>query len=532
MNSRHDGAAPDGTGPPNTAPDRTSPRDIGAGGTRYGSTRYGSTSPDSAASDNTLPLAPGRRTVQVVVPVDGGDPDRPSGGHVYNGRVCAGLAAAGWRAVQHPVRGSWPWPDRAAEQCLADELAALEDGAVVLIDGLIASAAAYVVVPAARRLAVVVLVHMPLGEQFPGHHVDDAGRRESAVLSAARAVITTSEWTRARLLARYPLAADIIHVCRPGVDHAEPAMRTATGSELLCVATVAPHKGQDAVLAALASLTDRAWRCRFVGPLDRDPEFVARLREKARVTGMADRIDFTGPLTGEALDRAYAEADLLLLASHAETYGMVITEALARGLPVIATEVGGIPEALGSAPSGRPGLLVPPGDPAALSAAVRLWLDDANTRRRLRVAARERRPLLAGWDRTCAQVAVALDAAEADATLCRLAECLPDSGSDPGSGPVVGHSAVAAPGSRRDQVASAVAGRGTECLPAKEFEPTAGFPKAHDQAPSSKAGPDPSGRVGPVSTPVPKTRTGSDPRVSSLIGSGSTSSPSIRTSRS
>jgi glycosyltransferase involved in cell wall biosynthesis len=126
-----------------------------------------------------------------------------------------------------------------------------------------------------------------------------------------------------------------------------------------------------------------------------------------------DRVRFTGPRTGAALDRAYAAADVLVLVSHAETYGMVITEALARGLPVIATDVGGVSEALGTDP--RPGLLVPPGDPAALGAALRSWLEDAGLRERLRRAARKRRVALRGWEETTSAVARALAAAAGDA---------------------------------------------------------------------------------------------------------------------
>ena len=115
---------------------------------------------------------------------------------------------------------------------------------------------------------------------------------------------------------------------------------------------------------------------------------------------------FAGPRTGPELDRAYAAADLLVLASHAETYGMVVTEALARGLPVLATEVGGVTEALGHGEDGtRPGLLVPPGDPAALGAALRTWLGDAELRGRLRRAARERRASLRGWPATTSVLA-------------------------------------------------------------------------------------------------------------------------------
>jgi glycosyltransferase involved in cell wall biosynthesis len=85
---------------------------------------------------------------------------------------------------------------------------------------------------------------------------------------------------------------------------------------------------------------------------------------------------------------------------------MVVTEALARGLPVLATDVGGVTEALGCGKDGtRPGQLVPPGDPAALGAALRAWLGDADLRGRLRRAARERRASLRPWAATTSDIA-------------------------------------------------------------------------------------------------------------------------------
>ena len=265
---------------------------------------------------------------------------------------------------------------------------------MVLLDGLIASAAPEVLVPQARRLRQVVLVHMPLGPPA-------SGAREREVLAAAAAVVTTSAWTRRRLGELYALPADRVHVAEPGVDAAGLAPGTAAGDALLCVAAVTPDKGHDVLLDALATATDLSWRCACVGSLDRDPAFADGVRRRALDSGLGDRVRFPGPRTGPELDRAYAAADLLVLASHAETYGMVVTEALARGLPVLAADVGGVTEALGHGEDGtRPGLLVPPGDPAALGAALRAWLGDAELRGRLRRAARERRASLRGWPAT------------------------------------------------------------------------------------------------------------------------------------
>ena len=350
-------------------------------------------------------------TVHFVVPAELDDPAKPTGGNVYDHRISRGLAASGWQVTKHAAPGGWPWADAAAERALARLLGGMSDGAVVLIDDLIASTVPDILIPEADRLRLVVLVHTSLGETPVGHRVADARAREGAVLSAVASVVTTSSWTRDQLLLRYPLPPDKVHVAQPGVDPAGLASGTDRGGELLCVAAVTAHKGHDVLLAALAASADLPWRCRCVGTLDREPAFVQGLRHRAGQTGIADRVCFAGLRTGIDLADAYAAADVLVLASHAETYGMVVTEALARGLPVITTAVGGLPEALGHTRDGcRPGLLVPPGDSAALAAALRRWLTDAELRRGLRAAARERRAGLSGWDATTDRLAQVLTA--------------------------------------------------------------------------------------------------------------------------
>jgi glycosyltransferase involved in cell wall biosynthesis len=353
-------------------------------------------------------------TVHFVVPDGIDDPERPSGGNAYDRRVIDGLRALGWDVPEHEVAGGWPEPDAPARAALDAVIARLPDGAVTLVDGLIASTVPEVLVPAARRLRLVALVHMPLGAGWRhdgpfGHDAPDARDRERSMLSAAAGVVTTSDWTRRWLIDRYELSPDRVHAAQPGVDAADLApgsgSGSGTGSELLCVAAVAPHKGHDVLLAALAKIADLPWRCTCVGTLDRDPGFVELLRRQVHADAIEHRVRFAGPRTSGELDTAYASADLLVLASHAETYGMVVIEALARGLPVVATAVGGLPESLGHGSDGqRPGLLVPPGDAGALAAALGDWLGDADLRDRLRGAARDRRDALPGWSATARRV--------------------------------------------------------------------------------------------------------------------------------
>ena len=342
------------------------------------------------------------RALHFVVPEGIDDPATPSGGNFYDRRVCDGLTSLGWTVHEHHVPGRWPRPDKSALEALAGVVERIGDSDVVLLDGLIACTAPAVLVAHVARLRLVVLVHMPLG-----HRPADAGvrRREGLVLAAAAAVITTSAWSRERLLGLYALAPARVHVATPGVDPAELARGTAGGEQLLCVAAVTFDKGHDVLLDALATLADLPWKCACVGSLDRDRAFVARLRKRTP----DDRVSFRGAQTRSDLDDAYAAADLLVLPSRAETYGMAVTEALARGLPVLAADVGGVTEALGyGAGAVRPGFLVAPEDPVALAAALRAWLSDGGLRTRLRRAARERRDGLGGWEDTASALARAL----------------------------------------------------------------------------------------------------------------------------
>lgn len=341
--------------------------------------------------------------VHVVVPDGFADPARPSGGNVYDRHVCSGLAALGWTVHVHEVRGFWEPPDATALAALAEVLREVPDGAAVLLDGLIASTAPEVLVPQAARLAQVVVVHMPLGDRPATEGIRE---RESAVLGAAAAVVTTSAWTRQRLLELYALLGDRVHVAHPGVDAAQLANGTATGGALLCVAAVTFDKGHDVLLDAALTIAELSWSCACVGRLDREPAFVRAIQRRSRGRGLVSRMQFPGVQTGAELDRSYAAADVMVLASRAETYGLVVIEALARGLPVIASDVGGVAEALGHGTDGTlPGLLVPAGDSGALAAALRSWLVDAPLRARLRQAALERRESLPTWSGTTSVLA-------------------------------------------------------------------------------------------------------------------------------
>ncbi|HET8595117.1 MAG TPA: glycosyltransferase family 4 protein [Intrasporangium sp.] len=343
------------------------------------------------------------KEVHAVVPAGVDDPRAPSGGNTYDRRVLNGLRVLGWAVTEHPAAGAWPRPDDEALTGLTRVFEDLPDQALVLVDGLVASCAESVLVPAADRVRFVILVHLPLGLDDPA-----AAAGEQRVLAAASAVVTSSAWTRDLLLGAYGLDPAAVHVANPGVQRVPMSAGTPDGDRLLCVAAVTAHKGHTDLVAALALIRELPWTCVLAGALTVEPAVVQGVRVRLAEAGLSDRVHLAGALTGAELEQAYAAADLVVLPSHVETYGMVVTEALAHGVPVVATAVGGVPEALGDTETGPPGMLVPAGRPDALAAALRSWLSDRDFRESLRERARKRRDALSPWSRTAEQISAVL----------------------------------------------------------------------------------------------------------------------------
>ncbi|MGW8865950.1 glycosyltransferase family 4 protein, partial [Streptomyces sp. NPDC055768] len=304
----------------------------------------------SGRNDGIIPMS--LRSVHFVVPGGIDDPAAPSGGNAYDRRVRLDLPGFGWRVRGLPVDGDWPRPDDTARAELARVLRRLPDGAVVLLDGLVACGVPEIVVPEAERLRMAILVHLPLGDEtgLDPAVAAELDARERAVLRAVPAVVATSDWAVRRLVSHHGLDPGRVHVAAPGADIAPLAPGTDGVSRLVCVAAVTPRKGQHRLVEALAAVSDLPWTCVCVGGLGHDPEYVEQLRDLVARHGLTDRLVLAGPRAGAELDATYATADLMVLTSYAETYGMAVTEALARGIPVLATDVGGLPEAGGGAP--------------------------------------------------------------------------------------------------------------------------------------------------------------------------------------
>ena len=329
--------------------------------------------------------------LHIVGPVGLSDPARPSGGNVYDLRLAAALRARGREVAVH----------EASVDGLGDLFAGLPEGATVVVDGLVGSATPDALAAASGRLGLVMLVHLPIGLAVAGGMAQP--EPEARAMSAVDAVVCTSGWTRDWLAAAYDIPAERLHVVVPGADKSPLAEGSRTGDRLLSVGAITPVKGHDVLVEALSSLTDLRWTWTLVGA-SVDAEHATQLWATLWEAGLDHRVTLAGALTGADLAAAYASADLLVLPSRHETYGIVASEALARGVPVLATDVGGVRESLGGAAGAVPGVLVPSDEPAEMAAALRDWLSDGELRTRLRHLAAERRSALEGWDVAAAAV--------------------------------------------------------------------------------------------------------------------------------
>ncbi len=334
-----------------------------------------------------------------------GDLATPTGGYAYDREVMARLPRFGVevRHVILPASYPQPTPNDLAET--ARIIATLLPETILLIDGL-----AFGAMPAdfltSIRQRIVALVHHPLGLE-PGLTAARAAalfRLETAALAFARRVVVTSPFTGGLLARDFAVPRSAITVASPGTERATRARGTGTPLQLLSVGSVTPRKGFTVLVDALAPLAAHDWRLTIAGPLDRDQEAVTALRAAIARHGLGDRITMTGALGREALDRHYDAADVFVLPSLFEGFGMVLTEAMARGLPIVCTTGGAAAETVPDAAA----LKVAPGVAEPLSNALGQLIVAPDLRQRLADAAWQAGQHLPDWDETARTIAAVI----------------------------------------------------------------------------------------------------------------------------
>ena len=343
------------------------------------------------------------RSLEFIIP---GDLQAATGGYAYGRRMIAGLPDHGWQVTVHRLDASFPQPSRAALEQASGVFARLTEQALVLVDGLAGGAMPQVLHAHAARLRLVALVHHPLAAE--SGLAPDLARQlaesEHLALQAMRHVLVTSRATKQSVQA-YGIDPDHVSVVGPGTDAAPLAPRTR-GEKLrmLCVATLIPRKGHDLLIDALAPLAALPWQLTCVGDLNRSPATVERLRTQLQRLGLARRVALIGEVDDATLAQRYAQADLFVLPTRLEGYGMAVAEALSYGLPVISTRTGAIAEMVGT----QAGVLVAPGDAGSLQTALAGVLNDPARLESWAVGAAKVRSTLPDWRQACAHLAQVL----------------------------------------------------------------------------------------------------------------------------
>ena len=325
-----------------------------------------------------------------------GDLATPTGGYAYDRRMIAELERLGWHGDVVDLGKGFPWPSSEQSETAVALLSAVPAGRIIVVDGL----ALGVLPDAAHQLRsrnpLIALVHHPLAFEtgLTEQQSNVMRTSERAALAAVSRVVVTSAATARQLVDDYAVPPGSITVARPGNDPMPMAQGSSDGIvRLLSVGAVVPRKGFDVLIAALATLADLPWRLTIAGDRTRNPITAAQLDAEIARFKLADRVAVLGAVPAEQLEQLYVDADLFVLASRFEGYGMAYAEAIAHGLPVIGTNAGAIPDTV---PAGA-GVLVVADDVNALARALRQTIENRDERRRLAVSAREAARLLPTW---------------------------------------------------------------------------------------------------------------------------------------
>ena len=235
------------------------------------------------------------------------------------------------------------------------------------------------------RAPVIAMVHHPLGLETGLSAARSAFllENETAALRRVDHVIVPSPET-ARVLRRdFRADPSLVTVAPPGFDRPIVNRRPTDPPLILSVGLLARRKGHDVLLTALEQIKDLSWRAEIVGKTY-DADYAAALHRQAHDLGIEARVNFAGEIPQDPLEARFNAASVFALATRYEGYGMVLSEAMLFGLPVVSCRVGAVPETVGEA-----AVLVAPDDPHAFAEALRRLLQDPiAARRQSRLSAR------------------------------------------------------------------------------------------------------------------------------------------------
>lgn len=323
-----------------------------------------------------------------------GDLMTPTGGYAYDRQILDHLKRRDFPLVHLPLGGNWPFPDGHALSACAKLFGALSERTALLIDGLAFGAMPEALLRQARG-PLIALCHHPLALETG---LDETMRHalrasEMRAFDHATAVIVTSAATAHLLEREFGVRKHKLRIAVPGTKIMSRAMGGGSPPQIVAVGSVCVRKNYDGLLTSLRHVADLPWRLTIAGRIE-DADLMDILSGTISTSGWTDRIRFTGPITDEEVEQLLGAADIFVMPSHYEGYGMALMEAVASGLPCVTTDA--VPSAR-QVPAG--GLaIVPAGDSAAFGSAIRELLADMKARKILGNLAWQARNTLPNWE--------------------------------------------------------------------------------------------------------------------------------------
>ena len=328
-----------------------------------------------------------------------GDINLPTGGYRYDRKILEQWSSIGLDTQLVSLEGNFPnlettqianFTQRADDLPLAD---------VAVIDGLAGGVLPDFVKALSERMPVVALVHHPLFLEngLSQNQVEKLKASEAAGLGWASAIVTTSHETAKTVSSFFGFPPNKIHSVLPGVVRGKISKGSETETvNLLCVASIIERKGHRFLLDALKGLRELNWHLDCIGMTSSDPELYSDLMQSVDSSDMGDQISFHGSVTEIQIENAYERADIFVLPSLYEGYGMAYAEAIVRGIPVIGTTAGAIPDTVPKSC----GILVAPQNTSALETALRQMITDNELRHQYRKAALDAEPTFPTWSQS------------------------------------------------------------------------------------------------------------------------------------
>jgi glycosyltransferase involved in cell wall biosynthesis len=351
--------------------------------------------------------------MQQLIFVYPGDLSAPTGGYAYDRHIIHGLKCLGWQLDLISLGDGYPFPTAIQVEQARKTFLSCAKGVPIVIDGLALGALPGLAAELAMHHPLIALIHHPLAFESGLSETQKIAlqQSEAEALKHVSQVIANSPTTARDLTQYYGTSRDLIEVVMPGTERVhrpKPKVNgvgsPSNGVHLLSVGSIIPRKGFDCLMEALYPLTDLPWTLSIAGDTSRNPLAYKQLLDDIERFHFADRVRVLGAISEAELERLYASADIFVLASRFEGYGMVYAEAMTHGLPIVATTGGAIPDTVPP----EAGVLVAPGDVAALSMALRDLILDAPCRARLSCGALEAAARLPTWDQSVQQFAASV----------------------------------------------------------------------------------------------------------------------------